>query len=198
LHAAFAEKHPAVQLHVQTGRSEDIVEMVVRGEVNVGLIRQLNDPRITQRPFYEDELVLVVPPDHSCARLGRMFIEQLRDELLILHDRTSVYYELTDALFRVGGVTTRGVIELDSTDAAKQLVRRGLGISLLPETAVAKDVHEGTLFAVELIGAPPIRLTGMLARIAGDRTQSGAVGAFISLLDQVPALVPGARPVERT
>jgi DNA-binding transcriptional LysR family regulator len=193
----FAERHPAVHLHVQTGRSEDIVEMVVRGEVNVGLIRQLSDPRITQRPFYQDELVLVVPPGHPCASTGEMSIDQLRQERLILHDRTSVYYELTDALFRAAGITTRGVIELDSTDAAKALVQRGLGVSFLPETAVARDIRDGALVSVELLRAPRIRLTGMLARIAGDRTHSGAVGAFISLLDHVPSLVPGARPIGR-
>lgn len=191
----FAEEHPAVHIHVQTARSEDIVEMVVRGEVSVGLIRQLNDPRITQRPVYEDELVLVVPPGHPSARTGRMTIEQLRGERLILHDRASVYYEVTDALFRGIGVTTREIIELDSTDAAKELVQRGLGVAFLPETAVARDIDTGSIWQVELSGAPRIRLTGMVARKAGEETRSGAVGAFISLLERVPVLVHGARPI---
>ena len=89
--------------------------------------------------------------DHGASALDR-----LRDARLILFDRTSSYYELTNALFRPAGSLPSGVLELDNIDAAKQMVLAGLGIALLPTTAVARELRDGTLRRVDLVGTPPI------------------------------------------
>src|SRR3990172_526941 len=54
--ARYAESSPNVRLLVRTGHSEEIVELVLRGEVDLGIVRLLRDARVTSRPLYEDEL----------------------------------------------------------------------------------------------------------------------------------------------
>ena len=76
---------------------------------------------------------------------------------LILFDRTSSYYDVTNALFRVAGVVPRGVTEVDNIEAAKRMVERGLGVALLPGTAVADALSAGSLREIELAGAATIR-----------------------------------------
>ena len=44
--------------------------MVVRGEVQLAVVREMRDARITNKPLFEDELVLVARPDHPFARGG--------------------------------------------------------------------------------------------------------------------------------
>lgn len=188
----FVHEHPGVRLLVRTGHSEEIVDMVLRSDVQLGLVRELRDPRVTSQPIYADELVLVVEPGHRFATDAAVPVEALADERLIFFDRTSSYYDLTNAMFREAGVSPRGAIELDNIDAAKKMVQQGLGVALLPNTAVSEDVERGLLRRVEISGARPIRRR--IVRITRPHAQpSWPVAAFQSLLDRIPELVPGAR-----
>ena len=60
----------------------------------------------------------------SVRARGRIGIGEIAQDRLILFDRTSSYYELTNAMFREAGVAPQGVIELDNIDAAKKMVEQ--------------------------------------------------------------------------
>jgi DNA-binding transcriptional LysR family regulator len=189
----FEAANPDVRLSVRTGHSEQILEMAVRGDIDVGLVRELHHPDLETRFLYDDELVLVVEPNHALARSHRVTIDRLRDARLILFDRTSSYYDLTNALFRPAGSLPRGVLELDHIDAAKQMVLAGLGVALLPTTAVAAELREGTLRRIDLIGTPPIERRIVAVRRLDEERRSGAAAAFWRLL--VDFEDPRGRPV---
>ncbi len=195
--ARFTATHPGVRLLVRTGHSEEIVEAVVRGEVALGLVRELRDPRVASRSLYADELLLVARPDHPFAERGRIDVNRLAEARLIFFDRTSSYYGLTNALLRTAGVSPQGIMELDNIEAAKRMVERGLGVALLPGTAVADALGAGSLVRIALLGADPIRRR----IVAVERSQAGepsaALAAFQVLLDRIPELVPGTRSVAR-
>jgi len=193
--ARFTERHPDVRLLVRTGHSEEIVELVVLGEVDIGIVRQLRDARVQSRPLYEDELVLVARPDHPFARSTRMDVAEIRRAQLILFDRTSSYYDVTSALFRRAGVVPRGVTEVDNIEAAKRMVERGLGVALLPGTAVADALESGGLREIELVGADTIRRRIVAVERLGARSTSPFLATLWSLLDQIPDLIPGARRI---
>lgn len=193
--ARFLEHNPDVRLVVRTGHSEELVEMVLRGEVDLAITRELRDSRVMSRPLYEDELTLVARPDHPFAQAGRIDVSAIHGALLILFDRTSSYYELTNALFRAAGVVPRGVLEVDSIEAAKRMVHRGLGVALLPGTAVADALAIGILTEVELIGAGRIGRRIVAVERLGPRTQTRAAAEFAGLLARIPSLIPRARAV---
>lgn len=193
--ARYTMLHPNVRLVVRTSHSEALVDMVVRGEVNLAIVRELRDARVMSRPLYEDELVLVARPDHPFAMAGTIDVAAIHDAQLILFDRTSSYYDLTNALFRAAGVVPRGVMELDNIEAAKRMVERGLGVALLPGTAVAQSLEEGTLHEVTLAGAGRIRRRMVVVERLGARGQPPTVDAFAALLERIPELIPRAQPV---
>ena len=83
--------HPDVRLRVRTGHSEEIVDLVVRGEVELGIVRQFRVMRVRSRPLYEDELVLIARPDHPFAVAGTVDVSEIRHAQGILFDRTSSY-----------------------------------------------------------------------------------------------------------
>ena len=187
----FVHEYPQVRLLVRTGHSEEIVEMVLRSEVQMGLVRELRDGRVVSRPLYEDELVLVVPGTHPFARRGTVPLEWLAGERLIFFDRTSSYYDLTNAMFREAGVTPRGAIELDNIDAAKKMVEQGLGVALLPNTAITDEVVRGALVRVGLTGGRPVRRR-IVAITRREADLSPPALAFRALLGQIPDVIPGA------
>ena len=79
---------------------------------------------------------------------------EVAEERLILFDQRSSYHELTASLFRGAGLRPRAVMELDSSGAAARMVEHGLGVSLLPASAVRALVDQGTLVEVKLADAP--------------------------------------------
>jgi DNA-binding transcriptional LysR family regulator len=191
----FTERHPDVRLLVRTGHSEEIVDLVARGEVELGIVRELRDARVRSRPLYEDELVLVAWPDHPLAAAGRVDVSEISHTQLILFDRTSSYYDVTNALFRVAGVVPRGVTEVDNIEAAKRMVERGLGVALLPGTAVADALAAGSLREIELIGAPTIRRRIVAVERPGSRPESAFLDTLWGLLNRIPELIPRALPI---
>lgn len=178
----YAAAHPNIRLIVRTGHSEEIVEMALRDEIAVGLVREIRHPRIESRPLYDDELVFVATPDHPFVARGRIGLEEIAQDRLILFDRTSSYYELTNAMFREAGVAPQGVIELDNIDAAKKMVERGLGVALLPRTAVSTELAAGSLRAVTIAGALPIRRRVVAIRRRDAGPPVGVVAAFYEVL----------------
>jgi DNA-binding transcriptional LysR family regulator len=191
----FTERHPDVRLLVRTGHSEEIVDLVAHGQVDLGIVRQLRDPRVSSRPLYEDELVLVAPPDHPFASAGVVDVSEIRHAQLILFDRTSSYYDVTNALFRVAGVVPRGVTEVDNIEAAKRMVERGLGVALLPGTAVADALAGGSLREIGLVGTATIRRRIVAVERVGSHATSPFLDTLWGLLDRIPELIPRALPI---
>jgi DNA-binding transcriptional LysR family regulator len=146
-----------VHLIVRTGHSEEVLELVLREQVQIGLVRDLPHPAVTSVPLYEDEIVLVVHPGHRFAGQASIVVHELGEERLILFDRTSSYFVLTSTFFREAGVVPRGVMELDNVDATKKMVEHGLGIAFLPYTAVRGELAAATLREVAIDGYEPVR-----------------------------------------
>lgn len=178
----FRTAHPDVHLSVRTGHSEEILELVLAEQIDVGIVREIRHADIDVVPLYEDELVLVVDRTHPFAERGRIRIADLAFEHLVTFDRASSYNELTQALFREAGVSPRGVIELDNVEAAKRCVARGLGVALLPRQAVREELARKTLRAVAMVGARPIRrkIVAIRRRDAGEAP--AAVTEFLELI----------------
>jgi DNA-binding transcriptional LysR family regulator len=175
----FAQSHPRVSVSVRTGHSEEMLDLVLREQVDVGIVRALHHRDICSTPLYEEGLILVVEPGHSFAREGRIRLEEIAGEQLILFDRTSSYHELTSALFRTAGVAPEGVMELDNIDAAKKMVEQGFGVALLPLTSVTDELDAGRLAEVKIRDAQPVRRQIVAVRRRDAGPPVGPVAAFL-------------------
>jgi DNA-binding transcriptional LysR family regulator len=178
----FVAAHPRVEVSVRTGHSEDIVALVLRDEVQVGLGRMIHDPDLELRPFYKEDLVLVCAPDHPFTKRRSVTLAEVTGEKLLMFDRTSSYFEITHSAFLSAGVKLRRFMELDSIEASKKMVERGLGVALLPRTAIAREVEGGTLKRVPLRGAPPMHNSIAAFRRRDAGKPEGVEAAFLALL----------------
>lgn len=179
----FQQEHPRVQLSVRSGHSEEVLGMVLREEVDVGLMRPIQHAEIITSPLYEDQLVLVVHRGHEFASHGEIRMHQMASEHLILFDRTSSYHELTSSIFRQAGIAPRGYLEVDNIDAAKRMVEQRLGIALLPLTSVQAEIGTGRLAPVTVADMAPVRRQIVVARRRDAGTPSTIVADFLGTLD---------------
>ncbi len=181
----FAVSQPDVQVTVRTGHSEEILELVKRSEVDLGLIRTLRDPDIEQFTLYEDALVLVVHPAHPFAARGEVRLAELAEQQFILFDRASSYHELATALFLEAGIVLRGTMELDNIDSAKKMVAQGLGVAFLPQVSIVDEVRAEALRVVRLLDRSPARRPIVAARARHAGEPLAATSAFLELLRQM-------------
>ena len=186
--ARFSAAHPAVRLAVKTGTSEEILEMVLHDQVQLGIIRALASQEIETVPLFTDTLVLIAGPGHRLAGSPagrRARLADLAGEVLVLFGRSSSYLDFTTATFRQAGVLPGSVLELDNIEAAKKMVERGLGVSLVPSSTVAAELAAGTLTHIELVDAAPVRREIVAVRRRGAGPPSGAVAGFLDMLTEL-------------
>jgi DNA-binding transcriptional LysR family regulator len=178
----FSVSHPRVSVSVRTGHSEEVLELVLREQADVGLVRELRHPDIASTPLYEDRVILVVEPGHRFASRRSIRLDEMTHEQLVLFDRTSSYRELTNAVFRGAGVRPEGIMELDNIDAAKKMVQQGFGVALIPYTAVSDELEAGLLRRVEIEDAEPLRRQIVAVRRRDRVSAGGAAEAFLATL----------------
>ena len=190
--ARFHAARPGVRLTVKTGTSEEVLEMVLHDQVQLGIVRALNHPDVVSVPVASDLLVVIAGPRHPLVGT-RPRLADLAGEVLVLFGRSSSFLDFTTAVLRQAGALPFSVMQLDNIEAAKKMVQQGLGIALVPESTVAAELAAGTLGRVEPLDAAPARreIVAVRRRDAGPPT--GAVAVFLSMLTE-PATARGPRP----
>src|SRR5438093_187158 len=139
------------------GQVQAFIEVARTGNVSrAAEALYVTQPALTAR-IQSLEKELVCSPQHRFARRGAVELAEVGRERLVMFDRTSSYFELTQSLFLRAGVVAHTVMELDNIEAAKKMVEEGLGVALLPRVSVAREVSSGLLSEVEVVDAPPIR-----------------------------------------
>ncbi len=152
----FQAAHPKVMMTVRSGHSKEVLEMVLREEAEIGLARSLHHPAVETVSLRDDPLILVSNRAHRPTDARRVRLEEVAARPLVFFDRGSSDWTLTHGLFRRAGLVPNVVLEVETIEAAKRMVERGLGLAFLPLLAVAKEIRRGTLKAIEVAGAEPL------------------------------------------
>ncbi len=182
----FHQLYPDANLHIKVGGSSEVLQMVVDEEVQLGLARFMQHPDVDALHLYDEEAVLVVHPDHPFARTGAAAMGQVAQEPLIVYDPGdpgSSYFQFINRVCREAGITPKVEMNLDSVEAAKNMVQLGLGISFLPRSGVRRELDSGSLSLITLAEVPPVLLPTYVLLRRGQQ-HGPAVAAFLRLLQE--------------
>jgi len=153
----FAVKWPAVELRIVADATRRPLEALQEGRLDLAVVSSAaRDRRFTLEPLFPDELVAVMAPTHPLA--GRPFLRpsDFAGEHLILYTSP----EESTAFQRVlvpAKVTPRRLSEIQLTEAIVEMVKAGLGVSVLARWSVAPQLAAGTLRAARLGGRGLVR-----------------------------------------
>src|SRR5262245_5572266 len=112
-----------------------------------------------QRPGFQwsrwrsEPLVLIVPPDHRLATCAHISQDELGTLELLGGEPGTGTGRLLESYFEDNRPRPRVSLQLGSTEAVKQAVKAGLGVSLVLRSAVAEEVRSGSLSAIP-VGRP--------------------------------------------
>ena len=151
--AECARREPGVQILLLDRIQQDVLDSVMAGEVDFGVIVEPNNPyprELQCETILRDPFVLVAPLQHDLLQANvQPAWQDLRDVDLLLLDYASGSRRLIDHAFAEHGVTPRVVQEVGHATTGFEMVRAGIGITVMPGMAVPESGLPG-------LGARPL------------------------------------------
>ena len=158
---AFNKLYPDVDIAMDVCNSEQIKALVLDGQIDIGFIEcpLENSPSLISLPWGGDELIVVAPASRQAiggsSRLGALLSERW-----ILREPASGTRSSFESFLALQGLDLNALnihMELGSTQAVKEAVKAGLGITPISNLAVTDEVSRGQLQLVSLSEGPILR-----------------------------------------
>src|SRR5882724_3449966 len=196
--AAFRARYPGVELKLQIANSQIIEKRVKERELDLGVVggHTIGRGEECLAAGLLDELVLVVPSGHRWAKKRDIAADQLAKEPMLMREPGSATRTVTERALQRAGVKFQAAMELDHTEAIKQSVMAGLGVSLVSIYAVQGEIATRRLYALRLRGVRIQRHFHVIHHEA--RRVTASARAFMELLEQaaLPQKTNRRRPDE--
>jgi len=146
----FKEKFPDIAITLLIGDSQAVTEWVAEGRAEIGEVGARSTHRgIEFRELMPDDIVLIVSSTHPWHGRKQVTLEELRGEPLLLRERGSGTRGALETALREAGADIaafRVVGEMGSTQAIKQAVKAGVGVSLVSRRAVEEESRAGSVW----------------------------------------------------
>ena len=177
----FMVRYPKVNVHIEYFSSERIYELVLAGDVDIGLVAvPRREKRLDVYDFQNEPLVLVCSPKHPLAHESRVDIHRMQFERFISFEKDVPTRIWIDNILQRYSVVIRPVMEFDNIETVKRAVEINSGVSILPKTAIVQELSAGTIKALTFSNENFVRPTGIIIR--KDKILSQAGRYFIEML----------------
>jgi len=177
----FHEKYPRVEISIEVDNSTNISRGVLEGEFDLGFVTlPVEESNLISIPIYQDRMLVIAPVGHPLATKNTVSLADLEQATLIIYKKGSVTRKIIEGVFEEDGRTLMPDMEIDRPEAMKRLVEAGLGVSILPEMSVIKELEEGTLISLPTGKVCFQRQLGLIYRKGQFFSQSAA--AFLDIL----------------
>jgi LysR family transcriptional regulator, low CO2-responsive transcriptional regulator len=177
---ALHRQHPDLRFQIGIGNSSQVIDNTLAQKNDVGICaHDPIHPKLEARRILTDHLVAVVGPTHSFARRRTIALRELAGQPLILREQGSSPRRTIDEILTRHGIDPRVVMESASTSIIKRFAANGVGVAILSQQVVAKELQEGLLRLVPFRDAE-VAYHFYLIRHR-DRWASRSVKAFIEM-----------------
>lgn len=158
----FSKEYPQITVTLTVADSEEIESRVLQGDFEFGIIgRKSSSKNLLSHELWEDDLVLVVPPEHPWASKKEVQAQELANEPFISREVGSGTLSALEKYLQRAGVkgigSLRVVARLGTSTAVKEGVKAGAGVSILSSRAVDTELKAGALKSLKIMNLPMSR-----------------------------------------
>jgi DNA-binding transcriptional LysR family regulator len=154
----FRAKYPDVSIHLKVSNTDGIVSMVENNTIDLGVVEApVSNKNLVVDECRRDNLVAIVPPGHQKAGLDKITLQELLEFPFICREEGSGTREVINEYMNNASDCQSCMdiaMELGSPEAVKGAVEAGMGISVVSNATIQKELRLGTLVAIEL--DPPL------------------------------------------
>jgi DNA-binding transcriptional LysR family regulator len=180
----FKVEYPRIRPSLIIADTERIIAGIAEGSIELGVVgAESRDKNILQERLIDDEMRLIVPADHPWSALKKVLLERLLSEPFIIRERGSGTLKSMQERLKQKGRSIDElniVAEMGSTEAVRQGIKDGIGVSILSTLAVAEDLDSGALRALSVEGLDLTR--GLYITRHRQRSLSPLAAAFVEFL----------------
>jgi len=139
----FRERHPQVQLHLHQGTPQQVAQMLLTGEADIGIATEAlaQFPQLLALPCYRWTHTIVVPPGHALAEEAAagqgLTLQRLAQFPLITYEAGYTGRSHIDDAFSRAGLQPDIVLVAMDADVIKTYVELGMGVGIV--AAIAFD-----------------------------------------------------------
>jgi len=131
--ADFHQRFPDVELTIETGPTEHLVQRVVDYKLDAALVGgDVEHPALERRPVFDEELVLITTKSHAPVAAPR----DVADAMLLAFRTGCSYRKRLELWLQSGGVVPRRTLEFGTFEGIVGCVAAGMGVSLMPRVLV--------------------------------------------------------------
>ncbi|WP_338539655.1 LysR family transcriptional regulator [Paenibacillus tundrae] len=177
----YTRNMPNVNLRIEHGTHQDILNSVLDYELDYGIVPQ--NPNRHELHFYPivEETIVLVASEQIAQNVRDLGAQILNNQLFISNGTSCLYHTSAVDVLKEAGVTVKDALELPSLEMIKQYVGCGKGFALIPEIAILNELETGTLQILPF--APTMSFTHGLITHKNREHSPTAKGFHAALMD---------------
>jgi LysR family transcriptional regulator, low CO2-responsive transcriptional regulator len=142
----FKKMFPQVMISIDPGDTLEAVELLREKRTDLAIcLDPGNEGQFEFASLFTDELRFIVAPEHSWAQQGEVDRPSIPNQQYILYNKGTYTFQIIENYFRREKLDLNTVLELRSMEAIKELVKLGVGVSILAPWVTAKELADGSL-----------------------------------------------------
>ena len=148
---SFHRKFPGVDVQIMVNATERPIDALLEGQIDLAVVTSdVDDKRLATMALFDDELVAVVAPTHPFAKRACIEPVDFAEEHLIIYKAARSDSYTFNRILAPAGVEPARVSQVPLTEAILELVKAGLGVSVMARWAIEPAIKAGTVKAVRI------------------------------------------------
>ena len=151
-------RYPDGSIRISPEFTLDPITALLDAKLDLAIVNhQSDDKRLRMRELFEDEYVAVVHPGHAWAMRAFVTADDLAAEQLYLYSRSLEDNFVVKHVLRAAGLNPQRITYLQLTEGILEMVKAGIGSSVLPKWSIAKAIASGDVKAIRITKAGVFR-----------------------------------------
>jgi DNA-binding transcriptional LysR family regulator len=190
LFRTFLQRYPEVHFSLHVTNRNNVLERIADNEDDLVIMGQVPEHlHVTAIPFLENPLVVLAPPQHQLVGESHIPLTRLAQETILVREIGSGTRLTMNRCFVAHNLELPTEMELGSSEAIKQAVMAGLGLSVLSEHAVTSELIAGSLKVLD-VEEFPLKRQWYVAHLS-DKKLSLVARTFLEFLfTEAPSVIP--------
>jgi LysR family hydrogen peroxide-inducible transcriptional activator len=159
----LSRMHDGLDIHVRETQTQKLIQELAEGRLDAAVVAlPVSEPSLTEIVLFSEEFVLVRPAED--ARKPVPDREKLREMRLLLLEEGHCFRDQALSFCNLHSTRPRELLDGSSLSTLVQMVGAGIGVTLIPEMAVAVETRSAAVSIARFRSPQPSRTIGMIWR----------------------------------
>ena len=161
--ADLSRVHPELDIHVRETVTPNLIRELAEGRLDTAIVAlPVSEPSLTEVALFSENFLLVRPGEDKLSPVPS--VEKLREMRLLLLEEGHCFRDQALSFCRMQSSPSRELLDASSLSTLVQMVSAGIGVTLIPEMAVAVETRSASVCVARLKEPQPSRTIGMVWR----------------------------------